>query len=34
MSEHQCRKEIRKVPDHGYWEAYWVHISDCEEDHE
>jgi hypothetical protein len=30
----QCRKEIRPVEDHAYFELYWIHISDCEGDHE
>jgi len=32
--ENICKREVRPIPDKGYWESYWVHIKDCKGDHE
>ena len=34
MSEIKCKREVRPIPDKGYWESYWVHIENCKGDHE
>ena len=26
-----CRREIRAVKDHGYYEMFWVCVKNCEE---